>query len=152
MWNERLPLENRWRCRAAAQVLLNLGGQRHQVHSTGGVALIVEPEQARAKSASWCATPVSALRRSAAADFPRVRTGRRATRAQLPRTGLGLSISERIVKKRMAGASRWKAARRRLDFEVSIPLAASDSAGRHNAFSAPDLTGQSIMLVAPQTI
>src|SRR5206468_4500058 len=36
-------------------------------------------------------------------------------------------------------------------FEVSIPLSAGD-AGQRNAFSAPDLTGQSIMLVAPQTI
>ena len=38
-------------------------------------------------------------------------------------------------------------------FEVSIPLAASDSNGNGQpAFAAPDMTGQSIMLVSPQSI
>src|ERR1019366_3481475 len=38
-------------------------------------------------------------------------------------------------------------------FEVSIPLAASgDNNSEQRAFAAPDLTGQSIMLVAPQSI
>jgi len=36
-------------------------------------------------------------------------------------------------------------------FEVSIPLAAADP-GETNGFTAPDLAGQSIMLVAPQSI
>ena len=38
-------------------------------------------------------------------------------------------------------------------FEVAVPLAASDGKdGDQKAFVAPDLAGQSIMLVAPQTI
>src|ERR1700685_3273986 len=37
-------------------------------------------------------------------------------------------------------------------FEVSIPLAADGDDGEQKAFAAPDLTGQSIMLVAPQSI
>jgi CheY-like chemotaxis protein len=35
---------------------------------------------------------------------------------------------------------------------VSIPLAAAEGTSEQKAFAAPDLTGQSIMLVAPQTI
>ncbi len=38
-------------------------------------------------------------------------------------------------------------------FEVSVPLAAADgNAGEQRPFAAPDLSGQSIMLVAPQSI
>src|SRR6202451_1641806 len=37
-------------------------------------------------------------------------------------------------------------------FEVSIPLAAAEDNGEQKAFAAPDLTGQAIMLVAPQSI
>ena len=37
-------------------------------------------------------------------------------------------------------------------FEVSVPLAASADNGEQKAIAAVDLTGQSIMLVAPQSI
>jgi CheY-like chemotaxis protein len=62
-----------------------------------------------------------------------------------------LSISERIVKRmggRIALASTVGAGS---TFEVSIPLAASGT-GTPQMFAAPDLAGQSIMLVAPQSI
>ena len=66
-------------------------------------------------------------------------------------TALGLSISERIVK-RMGGRITLEST---LDagstFEVSVPLAAAEGDGLQD-FAAPDLSGQSIMLVAPQSI
>jgi CheY-like chemotaxis protein len=65
-------------------------------------------------------------------------------------TGLGLSISERIVKRmggRMALESEVGTGS---TFEVAVPLPPSNS--EQKPFVAPDLTGQAVMLVSPQSI
>ena len=65
---------------------------------------------------------------------------------------MGLSISERIVK-RMGGRITLESQPGiGSTFEVAIPLAAADGNGDQKAFAAPDLAGQSIMVVAPQSI
>jgi len=66
---------------------------------------------------------------------------------------LGLSISERIVK-RMGGRITLESEPGvGSTFEVSIPLTAADGdSSEAKPFAAPDLAGQSIMLVGPQSI
>jgi PAS domain S-box-containing protein len=152
--DERLPVEVVGDAARLRQVLLNLAGNAIKFTSTGGVALIVEP-------GIW-PNEISFLVRDTGigiAPEARERIFREFEQAdeRIGRnyggTGLGLSISERIVK-RMGGRITLESQLGvGTTFEVAVPLAASDAQDRdQKAFVAPDLTGQSIMLVAPQTI
>ena len=152
--DERLPMEVVGDAARLRQVLLNLAGNAIKFTSTGGVALIVEPG-IWPNEISFLVrdTGIGIAPEAQRADFPRVRAGRRAHRAQLWRHRPRL---EHLRAHRQAHGRPHHAgerARRRLD------LRGVDSAGgrrRHGseqqAFAAPDLTGQSIMLVAPQSI
>jgi CheY-like chemotaxis protein len=135
------------------QVLLNLAGNAIKFTSTGGVALIVEPGTSPNEISFLVRdTGIGIAPEAQTRIFREFEQADERTARNYGGTGLGLSISERIVK-RMGGRITLESKPGvGSTFEVSIPLAASDNAGRHNAFSAPDLTGQSIMLVAPQTI
>jgi PAS domain S-box-containing protein len=152
--DERLPTEVVGDAARLRQVLLNLAGNAIKFTSTGGVALIVEP-------GIW-PNEISFLVRDTGigiAPEARERIFREFEQAdqQIARnyggTGLGLSISDRIVK-RMGGRITLESQPGvGSTFEVSVPLtAANGQDGDQNAFTAPDLAGQSIMLVAPQTI
>jgi PAS domain S-box-containing protein len=152
--DERLPMEVIGDAARLRQVLLNLAGNAIKFTAAGGVALIVEP-------GIW-PNEISFLVRDTGigiAPEAQQRIFREFEQAdeRIARsyggTGLGLSISERIVK-RMGGRITLESQPGvGSTFEVSIPLAASDgNSDQKQAFAAPDLSGQSIMLVSPQSI
>jgi PAS domain S-box-containing protein len=150
--DERLPLEVVGDSARLRQVLLNLAGNAIKFTATGGVALIVEP-------GIW-PNEISFLVRDTGigiAPEAQQRIFREFEQAdeRIARsyggTGLGLSISERIVR-RMGGRITLESQPGiGSTFEVAIPLSASDTSARQ-ALAVPDLDGQSIMLVAPQSI
>ena len=152
--DERLPIEVVGDAARLRQVLLNLAGNAIKFTSTGGVALIVEP-------GIW-PNEISFLVRDTGigiAPEAQQRIFREFEQAdeRIARsyggTGLGLSISERIVKRMGGRIALQSQPGIGSTFEVSVPLAGSDGHdSEKKAFAAPDLTGQSIMLVAPQTI
>ncbi len=152
--DERLPMEVVGDAARLRQVLLNLAGNAIKFTSTGGVALIVEP-------GIW-PNEISFLVRDTGigiAPEARERIFREFEQAddRIARsyggTGLGLSISERIVKRMGGRITLQSQPGVGSTFEVSIPLAAAEGkTSEQPAFAAPDLTDQSIMLVAPQSI
>jgi PAS domain S-box-containing protein len=150
--DERLPQQVVGDSARLRQVLLNLAGNAIKFTSTGGVALIVEP-------GIWPNEIGFLVRDTGIGIAPEAqqRIFREFEQAddRIARsyggTGLGLSISERIVR-RMGGRITLESQPGiGSTFEVAIPLSASDTGGLE-AFAAPDLDGQSILLVAPQSI
>jgi PAS domain S-box-containing protein len=149
--DDRLPSEVVGDAARLRQVLLNLAGNAIKFTATGGVALIVEP-------GIW-PNEISFLVRDTGigiAPEAQERIFREFEQAddRIARsyggTGLGLSISERIVKRMGGRITLESQIGAGATFEVSVPLGASQVV--HPSFDAPDLAGQSVMLVAPQTI
>ena len=82
--DERLPMEVVGDAARLRQVLLNLAGNAIKFTSTGGVALIVEPGLWPNEISFLVRdTGIGIAPEAQRADFPRVRAGRRAHRAQL---------------------------------------------------------------------
>jgi PAS domain S-box-containing protein len=150
--DERLPMEVVGDAARLRQVLLNLAGNAIKFTMTGGVALVVEPG-IRPNEISFVVrdTGIGIAPEAQQRIFREFEQADEGIARSYGGTGLGLSISDRIIKRmggRIALASTPGAGS---TFEVSIPLAASDSVGPP-VFSPPDLAGLSIMLVAPQGI
>src|SRR4051812_44402849 len=149
--DERLPVRVVGDAARLRQVLLNLAGNAIKFTSTGGVALIVEP-------GIW-PNEISFLVRDTGigiAPEARERIFREFEQAddKIARsyggTGLGLSISDRIIKRMGGRITLESQPGAGSTFEVSVPFMAAD--GDQTSFPAPDLSGQSIMLVSPQSI
>ena len=151
--DERLPMEVIGDAARLRQVLLNLAGNAIKFTSTGGVALIVEPGVSPDEISFLVRdTGIGIAPEAQARIFREFEQADERIARSYGGTGLGLSISERIVK-RMGGRITLESKPGvGSTFEVSIPLSASDSNGSEQKVFAPDLTGQSIMLVAPQGI
>jgi PAS domain S-box-containing protein len=152
--DERLPMHVVGDAARLRQVLLNLAGNAIKFTSTGGVALIVEPGVAAGEISFLVRdTGIGIAPEAQQRIFREFEQADERIARSYGGTGLGLSISERIVKRmggRIALESKPGVGS---TFEVAIPLAAADGDdGGQKAFAAPDLTGQSIMLVAPQSI
>ncbi len=149
--DERLPIEVIGDATRLRQVLLNLAGNAIKFTSTGGVALIVEP-------GIWPNEISFMVRDTGIGIAPEAqqRIFREFEQAddRIARnyggTGLGLSISDRIVKRMGGRIALESTPGAGSTFEVSIPLAAAD--GIQKTLTAPDLSGQSIMLVSAQSI
>src|SRR6201995_1119495 len=152
--DEQLPMEVVGDAARLRQVLLNLAGNAIKFTQTGGVALIVEP-------GIW-PNEISFLVRDTGiriAPEARERIFREFEQAddRIARsyggTGLGLSISDRIVRRMGGRITLESEPGSGSTVEGSIPLPpARAGASTIVAFTPPDLTGRSIMLVMPQSI
>jgi PAS domain S-box-containing protein len=149
--DDRLPVEVLGDAARLRQVLLNLAGNAIKFTATGGVALIVEPGIWPDEISFLVRdTGIGIAREAQERIFREFEQADDRIARSYGGTGLGLSISERIVKRMGGRITLESQPGAGSTFEVSVPLRAS----KHTdpAFDAPDLGGQSIMLVAPQTI
>ena len=152
--DERLPAEVAGDAARLRQVLLNLAGNAIKFTSTGGVALIVEPGIAPHEISFLVRdTGIGIAPEAQARIFREFEQADERIARSYGGTGLGLSISERIVKRMGGRITLESKPGAGSTFEVSVPLPASDGNGsKQKVFAAPDLSGQSIMVVAPQSI
>jgi PAS domain S-box-containing protein len=135
------------------QVLLNLAGNAIKFTSTGGVALIVEPGIGPNEiSFLVCDTGIGIAPEARSRIFREFEQADERIGRNYGGTGLGLSISDRIVKRMGGRITLESKPGEGSTFEVSIALPAAEADGEQATFAAPDLTGQSILLVAPQSI
>src|SRR6201996_391676 len=149
--DERLPHDVIGDAARLRQVLLNLAGNAIKFTAQGGVALIVEPGIWPNEISFQVRDPGMGIAPEARERiFREFEQADERVARNYGGTGLGLSISERIVK-RMGGRITLES---RPDagstFEAAIPLMPSEGAPRK--FAAPDLSGQSVMLVSQQGI
>src|SRR5450432_647196 len=161
--DERLPVQVVGDAARLRQVLLNLAGNAIKFTATGGVALIVEPG-IWPNEISFLVrdTGIGIAPEAQARIFREFEQADERIARSYGGTGLGLSISERIVKRLGGRSTLERTPGKGSTFEVAVPLAGADGHGSEAAadskgseakgFAAPDLTGQSIMLVAPQSI
>ncbi|HEU0083229.1 MAG TPA: ATP-binding protein [Bradyrhizobium sp.] len=150
--DERLPAEVIGDAARLRQVLLNLAGNAIKFTVCGGVALIVEPGSSPNEISFLVRdTGIGIAPEAQARIFREFEQADERTARNYGGTGLGLSISERIVKRMGGRITLESEPGTGSTFEISIPLPAADNAGPA-AFTVPDLTGQPIMLVAPQSI
>jgi signal transduction histidine kinase/CheY-like chemotaxis protein len=150
--DERLPARVIGDETRLKQVLLNLAGNAIKFTSEGGVAIVVEP-------GAWPGEVLFKVRDTgvgiAPADHDKIFHEFEQTEAgagQADGAGLGLAIVKRIVEGMQGRISLESAPGAGALFEVALPLAATRDAERAPAFAAPDLTGRSIMIVAPSHV
>ncbi len=152
--DERLPIEVVGDAARLRQVLLNLAGNAIKFTAAGGVALIVEPGTSPYEISFLVRdTGIGIAPEARERIFREFEQADERIARSYGGTGLGLSISERIVKRMGGRITLQSQPGAGSTFEVSVPLAAASGNDREQkAFAAPDLSGQSIMLVAPQSI
>jgi signal transduction histidine kinase/CheY-like chemotaxis protein len=152
--DERLPLQVVGDAARLRQVLLNLAGNAIKFTATGGVALMVEPGIGPNEISFLVRdTGIGIAPEAQARIFREFEQADDRIARSYGGTGLGLSISERIVRRMGGRITLESQPGAGSTFEVTVPLGAADpTPDEQRAFAAPDLTGQSIMLVTPQGI
>lgn len=149
--DERLPLDVIGDAARLRQVLLNLAGNAIKFTAKGGVAIIVEPGIGPTDIAFIVRdTGIGIAAEAQQRIFREFEQADARTARTFGGTGLGLSISDRIVKRMNGRIALQSEPGVGSTFVVTIPLMAATD--RAEAVLPPDLTGQSIMLVAPQSI
>ncbi len=149
--DERLPGQVVGDAARLRQVLLNLAGNAIKFTEAGGVSLIVEPDE-RAGHIRFLVrdTGIGLAPEDQARVFRDFEQADGSSTRKFGGTGLGLAISKRIVERMDGRIAVESKAGGGATFSFTVPLPpAADSAPE---FTAPDLTGKAVLIVAAADI
>jgi PAS domain S-box-containing protein len=151
--DDRLPSHVVGDAARLRQVLLNLAGNAIKFTMSGGVALIVEPGIWPGQISFQVAdTGIGIAPDAQERIFREFEQANDGIARSFGGTGLGLSISERIARRMGGHVSLESQPGTGSTFEVAVPLPAATEQEQRTNYVLPDLTGQSVMLVAARGI
>ncbi len=147
--DERLPATLVGDAARLRQVLLNLAGNAVKFTEQGGVAVIVEPgDEAGDVRFLVRDTGIGLKAEDQARIFRDFEQADGSSTRKFGGTGLGLAISKRIVERMDGHIAVESAPGAGSTFSVTVPLGAAMTEDEAPGFAAPDLNGQSVMIVA----
>jgi PAS domain S-box-containing protein len=150
--DERLPERVVGDAGRLRQVLLNLAGNAIKFTERGGISVIAEPGIWPDEiSFTVCDTGIGIAPEAQERIFREFEQGQTGANRQFGGTGLGLAISKRIVERMNGRIEIASVMGNGTTFTFTVPLPASGEASAES-FAAPDLSGQSVLIVAPAAI
>ena len=147
--DERLPLRVVGDAGRLRQVLFNLAGNAIKFTEKGGVSIVVEPSaQADVISFAVSDTGIGISPQDRARIFEEFEQADGSSTRKFGGTGLGLTISSRIVESMGGAITVDSAPGQGSTFRLTVRLPNADEGGLPT-FTAPDLRGNHILIVAP---
>lgn len=145
--DERLPARVTGDAARVRQVLLNIAGNAVKFTETGGVAVIAELGADNAICLCVRDTGIGIAPEDQARVFRDFEQADSSSTRKFGGSGLGLAISKRIVERMGGTIALQSAPGAGSTFTVNLPLHAAPGAPEI-AFAAPDLSGQSVLIIA----
>jgi PAS domain S-box-containing protein len=147
--DERLPARLAGDAARLRQVLLNLAGNAIKFTENGGVAVIVEPDDATgAVRFQVRDTGIGLKGEDQARIFRDFEQADGSSTRKFGGTGLGLAISKRIVERMDGHINIESAPGAGSTFSFTVPLPAALADENQSEYVAPDLRATSVMIVA----
>ena len=149
--DERLPQRVVGDEKRLRQVLLNLAGNAIKFTEAGGVAVIVEPDEASGKVRFLVRdTGIGLKHEDQERVFLDFEQADNSSTRKFGGTGLGLAISRRIVEHMNGAMSLESEPGQGATFAFSVPLAPADAAPAE--FTAPNLANMAVLIVTEAEI
>ena len=147
--DERLPAQVVGDAARLRQVLLNLSGNAIKFTETGGVSVILEPDEREGVIRFVVRdTGLGISLNDQQRIFHEFEQADGSSTRKFGGTGLGLAISKRIVERMDGTITLQSAPGAGSTFCVSVPLAAARGEEAAPGFAVPDLGGASVMIVS----
>jgi PAS domain S-box-containing protein len=150
--DDRLPTRVIGDAARLRQVLFNLVGNAIKFTETGGVSIIIEPDDTSERVAiAVHDTGIGIAPEDQARIFQEFEQADVGPTRRFDGIGLGLTISKRIVEHMSGAIAIESTLGKGSTFRITVPLPRDDTSNEPS-FAAPDLSGHDILIVAPLAV